>query len=60
MENRDLLFPYEKCLCVPTTNLPFGTCHYLAGEGGGGGGPLFGGEGHNFFPSCLGEGHNFF
>ena len=26
-----------------------GTCHYLAG-----------GEGHNFFPSCLGEGHNLF
>ena len=25
-----------------------------------GGGALFGGEGHNFFPSCLGEGHNFF
>ena len=35
-----------------------GTCHYLAG--GGGGGPLFWGEGHNFFPSCLGEGHDFF
>ena len=35
-----------------------GTCHYLAG-GGGGEGPLFWG-GHNFFPSCLGEGRKFF
>ena len=25
----------------------------------GGEGYYFGGEGHNFFPSCLGEGHNF-
>ena len=24
------------------------------------GGHYFGGEGHNFFPSCLGEGRNFF
>ena len=26
----------------------------------GGEGHYFGGEGHNFFPSCLGKGHNFF
>ena len=26
----------------------------------GGGGHYFGGEGHNFFPSCMVEGHNFF
>ena len=32
----------------------------LFSGGGGGKGHYFGGEGHNFFPSCLGEGHNFF
>ena len=30
------------------------------GGGGEGEGHYFGGEGHNFFPSCLGEGHNLF
>ena len=29
-------------------------------SGTGGEGHYFGGEGHNFFPSCLGEGHSFF
>ena len=36
---------------------------FSAGVGGGGGGgraTIFGGEGHDFFLSCLGEGHNFF
>ena len=35
--------------------LNLGTCHYLTG----GEGHYFGGEGHNFFPSCLGEGQIF-
>ena len=39
------------------SRLNLGRCHYLAGRGKG---HYFGGEGHNFFPSCLGEGHNFF
>ena len=32
----------------------------FSGGGGRGEEPLFWGEGHNFFPSCLGEGHNIF
>ena len=32
----------------------------LRGGGGGGEGPLFWGEGHNFFPSCMGGGSQFF
>ena len=41
---------------ISVFQVKLGTCHYSAR----GGGALFWGEGHNFFPSCLGEGQNFF
>ena len=55
---KSILDKMEIRTILRTISEQLGTCHYLAGEGGKA--TILGGEGHNFFSSCLGEGHNFF